>query len=129
MQQSYLDTPVETFPLGVAKIEVQNGHWTFNNKPLKNCKFPIQRLVETFIKANAFRMEIQNESITRSYSVIATKETVWAGSKLKAYNYVFPPTKEEIAAKEAARKEKAIGVSYLPEMEIFPEFIPKHKTN
>lgn len=129
MQQTYLDTPVETFPLGVAKIEVKEGHWTFNNKPVKDCKFPIQQLVMNFIKTCAFRMEVQNETIARSYSVIATKETVWAGAKLKAYNYVFPPTKEEIAAKEAARKEKAIGVSYLPEIEIFPEFIPKHKTN
>jgi len=128
MTQTFLDTPVETFPIGVAKIQVQEGHWTFNNKPIKNCKFPVQQLVETFIKTCAFRMEVKEvSSSTPSHSVLATKETKWANAHLRAHNYKFPPTKDELAAIEATRQEKAIGVSYLPEIEIFPEFIPKHK--
>ena len=113
MQQTFLDTPVEHFQLGEAKIQVQDGHWTFNNKPIKNCKFPVQQLVENFIKTCAFRhKEVEITSRGRSYSVIATRETVHAHAHLKAFNYKFPPTKEET-------------IKETPVMDMFPEFIPK----
>jgi len=117
MTQTLLDTPVETFPLGVAKIQVQEGHWTFNNKKLKDCKFPVQQMVETFIRTCAFRQEVEvNSSRSGSYSVLATRETVHAHAHLKAFNYKFPPTREEIAAAQTYEA---------PTMDMFPEFIPK----
>lgn len=113
MTQTFLDDPIETFPLGVAKIQVQDGHWTFNNKRLKNCKFPVQQMVETFIRTCAFRQEIQaRPHRPRSYSVIATRETVMAHSHLKDHNYRFPSRE---------------SINYFLEIEKLPEFIPKYK--
>ena len=116
MTQTFLDTPVETFPLGVAKIQVQDGHWTFNNKKLKDCKFPVQQMVEAFIRTCAFRKEVEEiKTRTGSYSVIATKQTINAHSHLKAHNYEFPSIEEETVTK----------LIEAPTMDMFPEFIPK----
>lgn len=116
MQQSFLDTPVETFQLGVAKIQVQEGYWTFNNKPVKNCKFPVQQMVENFIRTCAFHQEVEEtKPRARSYSVIATQETVHAHGHLKAFNYKFPTNVEAIIE--------------TPVMDMFPEFIPKYQKN
>ena len=40
-----------------AKIKVKNGYWTYNGKPVKNCSFPIQQLVSSFIKTQVFNTE------------------------------------------------------------------------
>ena len=86
-----MDQEEEIIPLGAAKILVVNGRWTFNNKDLKKCNFPITVVVENFIRGCAFAMPFKFHERKRSFSVIETKETVYANNHLKQYNYIFPP--------------------------------------
>ena len=79
----------EVIPLGTAKIMVVNGKWTFNNKPLEKCNFPIQMTVENFIRGCAFALPFKLHERKRSYSNIETKQTVYAHSHLKQHNHKF----------------------------------------
>jgi hypothetical protein len=49
-----------------AKIKIKNGYWTYNGKPVKNCPFPIQQLVASFIKAQMFNTEVKTVKVSRS---------------------------------------------------------------
>jgi hypothetical protein len=40
-----------------AKIKIKNGYWTYNGVAVKNCPFPIQQLVSSFIKTQVFNNE------------------------------------------------------------------------
>ena len=79
-QTTYLDSlnqEEEVIPFGTAKIAVVQGRWTFNNKDLKSCNVPVQQVVTNFIKGCAFALPVTITEIKHSYSVIATRETVY----------------------------------------------------
>lgn len=40
-----------------AKIKIKNGYWTFNGVPVKDCSFPIQKVVAAYIKQCIFDVE------------------------------------------------------------------------
>jgi hypothetical protein len=40
-----------------AKIKIKNGYWTYNGVPVKDCSFPIQKLVASYIKQTIFETE------------------------------------------------------------------------
>jgi hypothetical protein len=48
-----------------AKIKIKNGYWTYNGVPVKNCSFPIQTLVASFIKAQMFNEEVKSVQVSR----------------------------------------------------------------
>ena len=48
-----------------AKIKIKNGYWTYNGKPVKNCPFPIQTLVASFIKTQMFNTEVKAAQVSR----------------------------------------------------------------
>lgn len=48
-----------------AKIKIKNGYWTYNGTPVKNCPFPIQQLVASFIKAQMFNTEVKSVKVSR----------------------------------------------------------------
>ena len=48
-----------------AKIKVKNGYWTYNGVPVKNCSFPIQTLVASFIKAQVFNTEVKSVPVSK----------------------------------------------------------------
>jgi hypothetical protein len=119
------DDGIKVIPFGSAQIEVKNGFWTFNGKQVRKGDIALQMFVSRFIVGCRLAFPLREHKLVPSHSVLATQETKYSSGHLRVHNYIFPPTRDEIAAKELARKEKSIGVSYLPEMEIFPEFIPK----
>jgi hypothetical protein len=49
-----------------AKIKIKNGYWTYNGTPVKNCPFPIQQLVASFIKTQVFNTEVKKVQMSRS---------------------------------------------------------------
>ena len=49
-----------------AKIKIKNGYWTYNGTPVKNCPFPIQKLVASFIKTQMFNTEVRKVQVSRS---------------------------------------------------------------
>jgi hypothetical protein len=48
-----------------AKIKIKNGYWTYYGVPVKNCPFPIQILVASFIKAQVFNTEVKSVPVSR----------------------------------------------------------------
>jgi hypothetical protein len=48
-----------------AKIKIKDGYWTYNGVAVKNCPFPIQKLVASFIKAQAFNTEVKKVQVSR----------------------------------------------------------------
>jgi hypothetical protein len=48
-----------------AKIKIKNGYWMYNGVPAKNCTFPIQNLVASFIKAQMFNHEVKSVPVSR----------------------------------------------------------------
>ena len=116
MTHTFTDNEGNTvIPFGSAQVEVSNGYWTFNGKQVRKADVTLQMFVSRFIVGCRLVFPIMEQNRSRSHSVIATKETRMAHGHLKEFNYKFPATKEE----------KLVAVSYLPEIEIFPEFIPK----
>jgi hypothetical protein len=53
-----------------AKIEIKNGYWTYNGVVVKNCPFPIQTLVASFIKTQVFNTEVKAVEVSRSTDLI-----------------------------------------------------------
>jgi len=53
-----------------AKIKIKNGYWTYNGKPVKNCPFPIQQLVASFIKTQMFNTEVKAAQVSRPTELI-----------------------------------------------------------
>lgn len=53
-----------------AKIEIKNGYWTYNGVVVKNCPFPIQTLVASFIKTQVFNTEVKAVEVPRSTDLI-----------------------------------------------------------
>jgi len=48
-----------------AKIKIKDGYWTYNGVAVKNCPFPIQKLVASFIKAQVFNTEVKAVQVSR----------------------------------------------------------------
>jgi hypothetical protein len=48
-----------------AKIKIKNGYWTYNGVAVKNCPFPIQKLVASFIKTQMFNNEVRKVKVSR----------------------------------------------------------------
>jgi hypothetical protein len=48
-----------------AKIKIKNGYWTYNGVAVKNCPFPIQALVASFIKTQVFNNEVKAVQVSR----------------------------------------------------------------
>jgi hypothetical protein len=57
-----------------AKIEIKNGYWTYNGVTVKNCSFPIQTLVASFIKAQIFNNETEAIKMSRSTELVLDKK-------------------------------------------------------
>jgi hypothetical protein len=57
-----------------AKIEIKNGYWTYNEVAVKNCSFPIQTLVASFIKAQIFNTETETIKMSRSTELVLDKK-------------------------------------------------------
>jgi hypothetical protein len=53
-----------------AKIKIKNGYWTYNGVPVKNCPFPIQTLVASFIKTQVFNTEAKVVQVSRPSTLI-----------------------------------------------------------
>ena len=53
-----------------AKIKIKNGYWTYNGVPVKNCSFPIQTLVASFIKTQVFNNEVKTVQVSRPTDMI-----------------------------------------------------------
>ena len=53
-----------------AKIKIKNGYWTYNGVPVKNCSFPIQTLVASFIKTQVFNNEVKTVQVSRPTEMI-----------------------------------------------------------
>jgi hypothetical protein len=53
-----------------AKIKIKNGYWTYNGVPVKNCSFPIQTLVASFIKTQVFNNEVKAVQVSRPTEMI-----------------------------------------------------------
>jgi hypothetical protein len=49
-----------------AKIKIKDGYWTYNGVAVKNCPFPIQKLVASFIKTQVFNTEVKKVQMSRS---------------------------------------------------------------
>lgn len=107
----------EVVPFGSAAVTVKNGLWTFNGKQVSKGDVALQMFVSRFIAGCRLAFPVKEKRIHRvpSHSVIATQKAVMAHGHLKEFNYQFPPTREE----------KLVAISYLPEINVFPEFIPK----
>jgi len=57
-----------------AKIEIKNGYWMYNGVAVKNCPFPIQTLVASFIKAQMFNTETETINMSRSTELVLDKK-------------------------------------------------------
>jgi len=57
-----------------AKIEIKNGYWTYNGVTVKNCSFPIQTLVASFIKAQMFNTEAETIKMPKSNELVLDKK-------------------------------------------------------
>ena len=57
-----------------AKIEIKNGYWMYNGVTVKNCSFPIQTLVASFIKAQIFNNETETIKMPKSNELILDKK-------------------------------------------------------
>jgi hypothetical protein len=53
-----------------AKIKIKNGYWMYNGVPAKNCTFPIQNLVASFIKAQMFNHEVKSVPVSRPTDLV-----------------------------------------------------------
>ena len=53
-----------------AKIKIKNGYWTYNGVVVKNCPFPIQTLVASFIKTQVFDTEVKAVEVSKSTDLI-----------------------------------------------------------
>ena len=53
-----------------AKIKIKNGYWTYNGVAVKNCPFPIQTLVASFIKTQVFNNEVKTVQVSRPTEMI-----------------------------------------------------------
>jgi hypothetical protein len=53
-----------------AKIKIKNGYWTYNGVAVKNCPFPIQTLVASFIKTQVFNNEVKAVQVSRPTEMI-----------------------------------------------------------
>ena len=56
-----------------AKIKIQNGYWTYNGTPIKDCSFPIQELVASFIKKQIFAVEVKPTNSAKAELVLDKK--------------------------------------------------------
>jgi hypothetical protein len=56
-----------------ANIKIKNGYWTYNGAPVKNCTFPIQNLVASFIKAQMFNHEVKSVQVSRPTDLVLDK--------------------------------------------------------
>jgi hypothetical protein len=57
-----------------AKIKIKNGYWTYNGVAVKNCPFPIQKLVASFIKAQMFNTEVKAAQVSRPTELMLDKQ-------------------------------------------------------
>ena len=57
-----------------AKIEIKNGYWMYNGVAVKNCSFPIQTLVASFIKAQMFNTETETIKMPKSNELVLDKK-------------------------------------------------------
>ena len=53
-----------------AKIKIKDGYWTYNGTPIKDCSFPIQELVASFIKKQIFDVEVKPTNSTKAELVL-----------------------------------------------------------
>ena len=53
-----------------AKIKIKDGYWTYNGVAVKNCPFPIQKLVASFIKTQVFNTEAKVVQVSRPSALI-----------------------------------------------------------
>ena len=58
-----------------AKIKIKSGYWTYNGTPVKNCPFPIQQLVASFIKAQMFNTEVKTVKVSRPTELVLDEKT------------------------------------------------------
>ena len=56
-----------------AKIKIKNGYWTYNGTPIKDCSFPIQELVASFIKKQIFAVEVKPTNSAKAELVLDKK--------------------------------------------------------
>jgi hypothetical protein len=59
-------------------IEVKDGYWTYNGKPLVNCTFPEKQVVSRFIKNYVFNIDINTDMRKKECDL-----------KLSEHNYDF----------------------------------------
>jgi hypothetical protein len=57
-----------------ATIKIKNGYWTYNGTPIKDCSFPIQELVASFIKKQIFTIEVKPTSLTKPAEWVLDKK-------------------------------------------------------
>lgn len=53
-----------------AKIRIKNGYWTYNGVPVKDCSFPIQKLVASYIKQTIFEVEPKENKVEKREFVL-----------------------------------------------------------
>lgn len=53
-----------------AKIKIKNGYWTYNGVPVKDCSFPIQKLVASYIKQTIFETEPKENKVEKREFVL-----------------------------------------------------------
>jgi hypothetical protein len=53
-----------------AKIKIKNGYWTYNGVPVKDCSFPIQKLVASYIKQTIFEVEPKENKVEKRELVL-----------------------------------------------------------
>jgi hypothetical protein len=56
-----------------AKIKIKNGYWSYNGTPIKDCSFPIQQLVASFIKKQIFDIEVNPTNSAKAELVLDKK--------------------------------------------------------
>jgi len=66
-----------------AKIKIKNGYWSYNGTPIKDCSFPIQQLVASFIKKQIFDIEV-NPTNSAKVELVLDKKVFGIPKFLKA---------------------------------------------
>jgi hypothetical protein len=112
----------EVVPFGSAAVTVNNGHWTFNGKQVRKGDIALQMFISRFIVGCRLAYPIsERRQVTPSHSVVATQTTNYAHGHLKQHNYKFP----DWVLKSKGDADEVHTISFVPVMDIFPEFIKK----
>jgi hypothetical protein len=56
-----------------ANIKIKNGYWSYNGTPIKDCSFPIQELVASFIKKQIFTIEVKPTKLAKAELILDKK--------------------------------------------------------